>query len=180
MVGEIRDELTARTAVQAALTGHLVFSTLHTNDACSAVTRLVNMGVEGYLIGASLNGVLAQRLCRRICAKCKQAYEPPKAMLSVMQHMGLESNEFYRGAGCAKCRNTGFSGRIAIHELLVVDEALREAICVSPSIQTVNEYARRSGMIPLRYDGLRKVKEGLTTIEEVLQASDEGWLPVKK
>ena len=179
MVGEIRDELTARTAVQAALTGHLVFSTLHTNDACSAVTRLVNMGVEGYLIGASLNGVLAQRLCRRICAKCKQAYEPPKAMLSVMQHMGLVSNEFYRGVGCAKCRNTGFSGRIAIHELLVVDDALREAICVSPTIQTVHEYARRAGMIPLRYDGLRKVKEGLTTIEEVLQSSDEGWLPVK-
>ncbi|MBC8117188.1 MAG: type II/IV secretion system protein [Candidatus Saccharimonas sp.] len=179
MVGEIRDELTARTAVQAALTGHLVFSTLHTNDACSAVTRLVNMGIEGYLIGASLNGVLSQRLCRRICAKCKQPYEPPKAMLAVMQHMGLESNEFYRGAGCAKCRNTGFSGRIAIHELLVVDDALREAISVSPSVQTVNEYARRAGMIPLRYDGLRKVKEGLTTIEEVLQASDEGWLPVK-
>ncbi|MEK6259259.1 MAG: GspE/PulE family protein [Planctomycetota bacterium] len=179
MVGEIRDELTARTAVQAALTGHLVFSTLHTNDACSAVTRLVNMGIEGYLIGASLNGVLSQRLCRRICAKCKQPYEPPKAMLAVMQHMGLESNEFYRGAGCAKCRNTGFSGRIAIHELLVVDDALREAISVSPSVQTVNEYARHAGMIPLRYDGLRKVKEGLTTIEEVLQASDEGWLPVK-
>ena len=180
MVGEIRDELTARTAVQAALTGHLVLSTLHTNDACSAVTRLVNMGVEGYLIGASLNGVLAQRLCRRICAKCKEAYDPPKAMVAVMQHMGLESQEFYRGVGCAKCRNTGFSGRIAIHELLVVDEALREAVSISPTIQTVNEHARRAGMIPLRYDGLRKVKEGLTTIEEVLQASDEGWLPVKK
>ena len=179
MVGEIRDELTARTAVQAALTGHLVFSTLHTNDACSAVTRLVNMGVEGYLIGASLNGVLAQRLCRRICAKCKEAYDPPKAMVAVMQHMGLESHEFYRGVGCAKCRNTGYSGRIAIHELLVVDEALREAVSISPTIQTVNEYARRAGMIPLRYDGLRKVKEGLTTIEEVLQSSDEGWLPVK-
>ena len=179
MVGEIRDELTARTAVQAALTGHLVFSTLHTNDACSAVTRLVNMGVEGYLIGASLNGVLAQRLCRRICAKCKQSYEPPKATIAVMQHMGLEVSELYRGVGCTKCRNTGFSGRIAIHELLVVDDALREAITVSPSIQTVNEYARRAGMIPLRYDGLRKVKEGLTTIEEVLQASDEGWLPTK-
>jgi type IV pilus assembly protein PilB len=179
MVGEIRDELTARTAVQAALTGHLVFSTLHTNDACSAVTRLVNMGIEGYLIGASLNGVLGQRLCRRICAKCKQLYDPPKALWAVMQRMGFESCEFYRGAGCAKCRHTGFSGRIAIHELLVVDEALREAISVSPTVQTVNEYARRSGMIPLRYDGLRKVKEGLTTIEEVLQASDEGWLPVK-
>ena len=179
MVGEIRDELTARTAVQAALTGHLVFSTLHTNDACSAVTRLVNMGVEGYLLGASLNGVLAQRLCRRICTKCKQSYETPKAMRAVLQHMGLDATELYRGVGCAKCRNTGYSGRIAIHELLVVDDALREAIAVSPTIQTVNEYARRNGMIPLRYDGLRKAKEGLTTIEEVLQASDEGWIPVK-
>jgi type IV pilus assembly protein PilB len=96
-----------------------------------------------------------------------------------MQHMGLDAQEFYRGLGCAKCRNTGFSGRIAIHELLVVDDALREAISISPTIQTVGEHARRAGMIPLRYDGLRKVKEGLTTIEEVLQASDEGWLPVK-
>jgi type IV pilus assembly protein PilB len=137
------------------------------------------MGIESYLVGASLNGVLSQRLCRRICAKCKQPYEPPKAMLSVIQRMGLESNEFYRGAGCAKCRNTGFSGRIAIHELLVVDDALREAISVSPTGQTVNEYARQSGMIPLRFDGLQKVKEGLTTIEEVLQVSNEGWLPVK-
>lgn len=179
MVGEIRDEQTARIAVQAALTGHLVFSTLHTNDACSAVTRLVNMGVEGYLLGASLNGVLAQRLCRRICAKCKQSYETPKAMRAVLQHMGLDATELFRGVGCAKCRNTGYSGRIAIHELLVVDDELREAIGVSPTIQTVNEYARRNGMIPLRYDGLRKAKEGLTTIEEVLQASDEGWVPVR-
>ena len=177
MIGEIRDSETARIAIQAALTGHLVFSTLHTNDACSAVTRIVNMGVEGYLIGASLNAVLAQRLCRRICAKCKQAYEPPKAMRLIVQQMGLEINEFYRGVGCARCRNTGFTGRIAIHELLVVDDALRETINVSATLQSVVEHARRNGMIPLRYDGLRKVKEGLTTIEEVLQASDEGWIP---
>lgn len=178
MVGEIRDAETARIAIQAALTGHLVFSTLHTNDACSAVTRLVNMGVEGYLIGASLNAVLAQRLCRRICAKCKQAYEPPKAMKLIVQQMGLEINEFYRGTGCARCRNTGYTGRIAIHELLVLDDALRETINHSATLQSVTEHARRNGMIPLRYDGLRKVKEGLTTIEEVLQASDEGWMPV--
>lgn len=178
MVGEIRDAETARIAIQAALTGHLVFSTLHTNDACSAVTRLVNMGVEGYLIGASLNAVLAQRLCRRICAKCKQAYEPPKAMKLIVQQMGLEINEFYRGTGCARCRNTGYTGRIAIHELLVLDDALRETINHSATLQSVTDHARRNGMIPLRYDGLRKVKEGLTTIEEVLQASDEGWMPV--
>lgn len=177
MVGEIRDAETARIAIQAALTGHLVFSTLHTNDACSAVTRLVNMGVEGYLIGASLNAVLAQRLCRRICAKCKQAYDPPKGMKLLVQQMGVEINEFYRGAGCARCRNTGFSGRIAIHELLVVDDVMRETINVTTTLQAMAEHARRSGMIPLRYDGLRKVKEGLTTIEEVLQASDDAWIP---
>lgn len=177
MVGEIRDAETARIAIQAALTGHLVFSTLHTNDACSAVTRLVNMGVEGYLIGASLNAVLAQRLCRRICAKCKQQYDPPKAMKMLVQRMGLEIHEFFRGVGCARCRNTGYTGRIAIHELLVVDDTMRETINVNATLQAVTEHARRTGMIPLRYDGLRKVKEGLTTIEEVLQASDDAWVP---
>ncbi len=179
MVGEIRDAETARMAVQVASTGHLVFSTLHTQNACSALTRLVNMGVEGYQIGESLNGILAQRLCRRICAKCRESYEPKKAMLAVMQQMGLECHELYRGAGCEKCRNTGYSGRIAIHELLVVDDALREAIAISPTVQALTEYAKRAGMIPLRYDGLRKAREGLTTIEEVLQASDPGWLPVR-
>ena len=179
MVGEIRDAETARMAVQVASTGHLVFSTLHTQNACSALTRLANMGVEGYQIGESLNGILAQRLCRRICAKCRASYEPTKAMLAVMQQMGLECRELYRGVGCEKCRNTGYSGRIAIHELLVVDEALREAIAISPTVQALTEYAKRAGMIPMRYDGLRKAREGLTTIEEVLQASDPGWLPVR-
>ena len=179
MVGEIRDAETARMAVQVASTGHLVFSTLHAQNACSAISRLANMGVEGYQIGESLNGILAQRLCRRICAKCRESYEPTKAMLAVMQQMGLECRELYRGAGCEKCRNTGYFGRIAIHELLVVDEALREAIAISPSVQALIEYAKRAGMIPMRYDGLRKAREGLTTIEEVLQASDPGWLPVR-
>lgn len=180
MVGEVRDQETARTAIQAALTGHLVFSTLHTNDACSTVTRLVNMGVESYLIGAALNMVLAQRLCRRICPKCKQSYEPPKAMQLAMQRMGLEISEFHRGAGCKRCRNTGFSGRIAVHELLVIDDELREIITVSPTLSAIREQARQNGMIPLRYDGLRKVKEGLTTIEEIFQATEEAWVPVRK
>jgi type IV pilus assembly protein PilB len=178
MVSELRDGETARIAIQAALTGHLVFSTLHTNDACSAVTRLANLGVEGYLIGASLNAILAQRLCRRICAKCKEAYEPSRGVRTLVQQMGLEINQFYRGTGCARCRNTGYSGRIAIHELLVIDDAMRETINSNGTLQAITDHARRSGMIPLRYDGLRKVKEGLTTIEEVLKSSDEGWAPV--
>jgi type IV pilus assembly protein PilB len=99
-------------------------------------------------------------------------------MKLVVQQMGLEINEFYRGKGCARCRNTGYTGRIAIHELLVLDDALRETINVSATLQSITDHARRNGMIPLRYDGLRKVQEGLTTIEEVLQASDEGWMPV--
>ena len=180
MVGEIRDDETARIAVQAALTGHLVFSTLHTNSACAAVGRLLDMGVEGYLLGASLNMVLAQRLCRRICAKCKHTYEPPKAMRAAAEAMGVQIAAFYRGAGCKHCRNTGFSGRIGIHELLRVDDPLREIIGHKPSLQAVQEYAKSQGMAPLRYDGLRKVREGLTTIDEVLRVSAEGWVPVRK
>lgn len=175
MVGEIRDEETARVAIQAALTGHLVFSTLHTNDACSTVMRLIDMGIEGYLIGASLNMVLAQRLCRRVCPKCKTRYEPPKPMQSAMEQMGFEVEEYYRGTGCKRCRNTGFSGRIAIHELLVVDDKLREITTHNPTTSGIRTYARERGMLTLRYDGLRKVREGLTTIEEVFRVSDEGW-----
>ena len=176
LIGEIRDAEIAQTAVQMALSGHFVFSSLHTDSACGAAMRLINMGIEGDLIGAALNGVLAQRLCRRICAKCKQPYEPSKAMLATMRQMGLECSEFFRGVGCAKCRNTGYSGRIAIHELLVVDDALREAFSVSPTLKTLTEHAQRTGMIPLRFDGLRKVREGLTTIEEVLQVRDGACL----
>ena len=178
MVGEIRDEETARVAIQAALTGHQVFSTLHTNDAASAITRLVNMGVDPFLIAASLNMVLAQRLCRRICAKCKKAYDPPKPMQLAMQSMGLHADEYVRGSGCKHCRGTGFSGRIAIHELLVVDEELREIITNNPQLTSIRQHARAKGMLPLRYDGLRKVREGITTLEEVFRVSDDGWQPL--
>ncbi len=178
MVGEIRDAETASVAVQAALTGHMVFSTLHTNDACSTVTRLIDMGVERYLLGASLNMILAQRLCRMICAKCKQVSDPSRSMRSVVERMNIAIDEYYRGAGCKRCRNTGFSGRIAIHELLVVDDELRDTISSNPTRQAILEYARRTGMTPLRYDGLRKVKEGISTIEEVFGATTEGWLPI--
>ena len=168
MVGEIRDEETARTAIQAALTGHLVFSTLHTNDACSSVTRLVNMGVEPYLIGAALNMVLAQRLVRRVCSKCKQSYEPPRNIRKALERMGYEMETFYRGVGCRNCRNTGFRGRIGIHELLVVSDQLRDAIVSSPSIGPLRQIAARTGMVSLPHDGFRKIREGITTVEEVL------------
>ncbi|MCH8829809.1 MAG: type II/IV secretion system protein, partial [Planctomycetes bacterium] len=177
MVGEIRDTETARVAIQAALTGHLVFSTLHTNDACSTVMRLIDMGVEGYLLAASLNMVMAQRLCRRICSKCKKVYDPPKALKLAVERMGVEIETHYRGTGCQKCRNTGYYGRVAIHELLVIDDELRELITKNPTTKIVRDYARDSQMIPLRWDGLRKVKEGLTTIEEIFRATGEGWLP---
>jgi len=179
MVGEIRDEETARIAIQAALTGHLVFSTLHTNDACSTVTRLIDMGIEGYLIAASLNMVLAQRLCRRICTRCRKAYELTKAMRLAMERMGIEVHEYFRGTGCKRCRNTGFSGRIAIHEMLVLDDEIRELIVSNPTRTALRDCARRKGMLPLRYDGLLKVKEGLTTIDEVFRVSDDGWIPAK-
>jgi len=173
MVGEIRDEETARTAIQAALTGHLVFSTLHTNDACAAITRLINMGIEPYLLGAALNIVLAQRLVRRICPKCREEYEPPRNLRKAVERMGVEIETFYKGVGCRRCRNTGFSGRIAIHELLVLDDEQRDLVTTGPTLGAIRTLARRKGMVTLRYDGFRKVREGITTLEEVLRASEE-------
>jgi type IV pilus assembly protein PilB len=167
MVGEIRDEETAHTAIQAAMTGHLVFSTLHTNNACSAITRLINMGVEPYLIGAALNMILAQRLVRRICTKCREPYEPPRTVRKALERMGYEFSEFYKGVGCKSCRNTGFKGRIAVHELLVISDEMRDAIVADPTVNNLRGIAIADGMITLAYDGFRKVREGITTVEEV-------------
>ena len=167
MVGEVRDEETARTAIQAALTGHLVFSTLHTNDACSAITRLINMGIEPYLIGAALNMVLAQRLVRRICAKCQATYEPPRTIRKALERMGCQFTEFHKGMGCRSCRNTGFKGRLGVHELLVVSDEMRDAIVADPTIGNLRKIAQRDQMITLGHDGFRKVREGITTVEEV-------------
>jgi type IV pilus assembly protein PilB len=173
MVGEVRDEETARMAIQAALTGHLVFSTLHTNDACSAITRLINMGVEPYLIGAALNMVLAQRLVRRICPKCRQPYEPPRALRKTVERMGFEIDSFFRGVGCKRCRNTGFSGRIGVHELLIINDELRDQIVSDPAVGPVRKIASRTGMVTLRQDGFRKVREGITTIEEIFHIAGD-------
>jgi type IV pilus assembly protein PilB len=171
MVGEIRDEETARTAIQAALTGHLVLSTLHTNDAPSAMTRLVNMGVEPYLIGAALNMVLAQRLVRRVCVQCRQEYEPPRMLRKAIEQMDAGVEAFFKGAGCGNCRNTGFRGRIGIHELLSVNDEIRDAIVAGNSISDLRRIACESGMVTIRHDGLRKVREGITTVEEVLHVA---------
>ncbi len=173
MVGEIRDEETARTAIQAALTGHLVFSTLHTNDACSAITRMINMGIEPYLIGAALNMVLAQRLVRRICPKCRQTYEPARTIRKALDKMGYEFEEFHRGVGCKNCRNTGFKGRLGIHELLVINDELRDAVVSDPTVGNTRKIAGRDGMITLGHDGFRKVREGITTVEEIFHIAGD-------
>ncbi len=171
MVGEIRDGETARIAVQAALTGHMVLSSLHTNDAPGAVTRLLNIGVEPYLVAASVMGVLAQRLVRKICTNCKEPYEPPVNLRKAVERMVGDMDTFYHGAGCTKCRRSGFSGRIGIYELLVPDDAMRDCITSAPSINELRAQAARAGMINLRQDGMDKIKAGITTIEEVLRAT---------
>ncbi len=173
MVGEIRDEETARTAIQAALTGHLVFSTLHTNDACSAITRLINMGVEPYLIGAALNAVLAQRLVRRTCPKCSEPYEPPRTIRKTLQRMGYEFDQFRKGVGCKHCRNTGFKGRIGVHELLIVDDELRDAVVSDPTIGNIRRIATGNNMVTLAHDGFRKVREGITSVEEIFRIAGD-------
>ncbi len=171
MVGETRDLETAQIAIQASLTGHLVFTTLHTNDSSGAVTRLIDMGVEPFLISSSLEGVLAQRLIRRICTHCRTAYEPKEELL---MQMGLSPHEigdknFYYGTGCDACNQTGYKGRKGIYELLEITDPIRELINQrAPSI-VVKQKAVELGMITLREDGLRSIYDGDTTIEEVLK-----------
>jgi type IV pilus assembly protein PilB len=173
MVGEVRDDETARTAIQAALTGHLVFSTLHTNDACSAITRMFNMGVESYLIGAALNAVLAQRLVRRICPKCRQSYDPPRTVRKALEKMGHRFESFHKGVGCKSCRNTGFKGRIGVHELLVINDEMRDAIAGDCSLGQLRALAQKAGMLNLADDGFQKVKEGITTVEEIFHVAGD-------
>ena len=178
MIGEIRDSETGRIAVQAALTGHLVLSTLHTNDAPSSVSRLVNIGLEPYLIAASLNGILAQRLVRKLCKNCKEPFTPPDNLQKYMELGHIESHELLRGKGCDQCRNSGYSGRCGIHELLVVDDAFREIINTDASVNSMRHAFRKSGWPSLFEDGLQKVKNGVTSIEEVLRVTEaEGLDP---
>ena len=172
MIGEIRDNETARIAVQAALTGHLVLSTLHTNDAAGSITRLVDIGIDAYLIAASLNAVLAQRLVRKICPKCKKTYRVPEGMREYIKAAGIKAKQFYHGAGCEDCRGSGYVGRVGIYELLVIDEAFRDMINKDSSVNNMRRLFRESGQRSLFDDGLIKVKRGLTTIEEVLRVTE--------
>jgi type IV pilus assembly protein PilB len=172
MVGEIRDEATANIAVQAALTGHLVLSTLHTNDAPGAVTRLLDLGVAPYLVSASLIAVLAQRLVRKVCPNCKTEYEPPSSIRKIIEKDNGKMQKFYRGVGCKKCRNTGYAGRIAIQELFVPNEQIMEMINERSSLKKLRAKALRSGMISLQSDGIEKVKAGIISIEEVLRTTE--------
>jgi type IV pilus assembly protein PilB len=172
MLGEIRDHETAIIAVQAALTGHLVLSTLHTNDAPSSITRLVNIGLEPFLVGAAVNAVLAQRLVRRLCIHCKAQEAPGEEMAEFLRMQGLESDKVWASRGCDRCRHTGFSGRVGIYELLTVDDQTRDVIARNPNVAEFRRTCMERGMVPLRGDGMRKVTAGLTTVQEILRVTE--------
>jgi type IV pilus assembly protein PilB len=171
LVGEIRDFETAEIAIKAALTGHLVLSTLHTNDAPSTISRLMNMGIEPFLVATSVNLIQAQRLIRRVCKDCKQEVQtPPEALIEV----GLSADEAktiktYKGKGCATCNNTGYKGRIGLYEVMEITDELRELILIGASALELRKKAIDDGMITLRESGLFKIREGVTTIEEVVR-----------
>jgi type IV pilus assembly protein PilB len=173
MVGEIRDTETAEIAIRAALTGHLVLSTLHTNDSVSAITRLIDMGVDRYLIASSLRLVLAQRLVRKICTHCKQPINLPKEVLlkAGFNEAELDDIKLYKGKGCSHCLDTGYKGRMAIFEVLPVSEDIREMIINSKDENAIRQKALIEGMLTLKQDGLQKVKQGITTLEEVLSVA---------
>ncbi|GAX88492.1 GspE/PulE family protein [Effusibacillus lacus] len=175
MIGEIRDMETAEIAFRAALTGHLVLSTLHTNDAASAVTRLLDMGLESYLIASTMRGVVAQRLVRRICTDCKVSYVPHAEEAAVLEKHGVHADKLWRGSGCALCNRTGYRGRLAIQEVLPFDEELRTLVTQHHPIDTYRNWARKQGFRTMLEDGLDKAVQGLTTMEEVFQVviSDE-------
>jgi type II secretion system protein E len=174
MVGEVRDLETAEIAIRAALTGHLVFSTLHTNDAAGAITRLLDMGIEPFLVSSSLEAIIAQRLVRTICAACREEYRPEPELL---REVGYPANggatQFYRGRGCDECRFTGYKGRTGIYEVLVMHESLRPLIIERTSSSTIKQAASAAGMKTLRDDGWAKVRAGLTTVEEVARVTQE-------
>ena len=175
MVGEMRDHETVSTGIEASLTGHLVFSTLHTNDSCGAITRLLDMGVENFLLSSTLLGVLAQRLVRVICPFCKERTLPEERLI---KSMGIDEQEaaritFYHGKGCEECRQTGFRGRIAIFEFLQIDEEIRKEIINRSSTEIIKKIALKNGLFTLRQDGWEKVKLGRTTISEVLRVTLE-------
>ena len=178
LLGEVRDLETTEIAIRAALTGHLVFATLHTNDASSAVARMVEMGGESYLIASALRCALSQRLVRNICPHCKESYEPSAAILAKLEgpnHPLLpEGTKLWRGKGCRFCFGTGYRGRTVLSELLVVDEKIRAAIVRGAHSSELHHMAVENGMIPMYWDGVDKVVAGITTLEEILEATEDG------
>ncbi|WP_053364236.1 ATPase, T2SS/T4P/T4SS family [Bacillus sp. FJAT-27251] len=171
MVGEIRDRETAETAVRASLTGHLVLSTLHTNDAISSINRLIDMGVEPFLVATALTGVVAQRLVRRVCRDCGEAHIPTAREVDIFAKRGLKIDRILRGKGCASCNMSGYKGRIAIQEVVVVNDEIRRLIMNGESVSKLRQIAVQNKTIFLIDDGLLKVKQGLTTTEEVLRVA---------
>ncbi len=173
LVGEIRDEETANTAIQASLTGHLVFSTLHTNDAPSAVTRLTDIGVQPFLVASSIIGIMAQRLVRKVCPKCRQKYEPPAHLLKslgIRPEIATKAN-FMKGKGCNHCNKSGYRGRMGIYELMVMSSAIRELTFKGEPTQVIRKLARKQGMRTLFEDGIIKALKGQTTIDEILRVT---------
>jgi general secretion pathway protein E len=173
MIGEIRDRETAEIAIHASLTGHLVFSTLHTNDAASAATRLIDMGIEPFLVASSVVAVLAQRLLRKICPDCKRPYKPSVEELSRLDLPPTSSIMLYRGAGCAACSQTGYRGRTGIFELLVLDDEVRRLIGAKADSSAIKQAAMAKGMVTLKQEGAEKVIQGLTTLEEVMRITQQ-------
>jgi type II secretory ATPase GspE/PulE/Tfp pilus assembly ATPase PilB-like protein len=175
MIGEIRDHETAEIAIQASLTGHLVLSTLHTNDAASAVTRLIDMGIEPYLIASTVVGVMAQRLLRVICPQCKEPCPPQEgaAIPEELRRMGAGDSPLHRGAGCDKCLKTGYLGRTGIFELMLVDDEMKELITQRQGSHILKQAAIRKGMTTLREDGLRRALAAVTTLEEVYRVTQD-------
>ena len=172
MVGEMRDTETAAIAVQAAMTGHLVFSTLHTNDAASAITRLADLKVEPYLIAGTVEGVLAQRLVRKICPDCRERYNADPSAVALLAQQPVGKVSLARGRGCAACRDTGYRGRTGIFELLVMTDEIRQALLKSLNTGMLRDLATTQGMTTLKQDGWRKVQAGITTVEEVLRVAE--------
>ena len=174
MVGEIRDQETAEIVIQSALTGHMVFSTLHTNDAAGALTRLVEMGIEPFLAASSVVGIMAQRLVRRICPHCREEYQPPRELLRELGAEGLPANPvFFKGRGCDRCMNIGYWGRTGIYELLPIDDQVRDLLLKNKDAATIRKAAMKNGMQPLRAAGLAKALQGETSLEEVLRVTQE-------
>ncbi|MEO8139371.1 MAG: GspE/PulE family protein [Gemmatimonadota bacterium] len=173
MVGEMRDAETAGIAVQAAMTGHLVFSTLHTNDAISAMARLTDLRVEPYMVAATVEGVLAQRLVRRVCPDCRERYRPDSSVVALLAQQPVGEVTLERGAGCAACRETGYRGRTGIFELFVVTDEVKQSLARGSDLVQLRVLAKSSGMMTLRADGWRKVQAGVTTVEEVLRVASD-------